>query len=124
MKFKSLAPLVVFAALSGLFFTGCASFDRGIPQKVTIDSTPPGAVVLINGEEVGVTPLEVELPRKVNHEVRIEKAGFQPVLEYIVPSSNRESRDQIKLGIFNDLGYYVDLEPSALDVVLISQARK
>ncbi|MGJ8649155.1 MAG: PEGA domain-containing protein [Opitutaceae bacterium] len=124
MKSQSLVSLVVFTTLSSLFFTGCASLDRGVPQKVSIDSSPPGATVFINGEEYGVTPLEVKLARKLNHEIRMEKTGFQPVLEYIAPASNGQSRDFVRLGIFEDLGYYVDLEPRALDVALKTKGEK
>lgn len=124
MKFKSLVSLVVFTTLFSLLFTGCASFDRGIPQSVSIDSSPPGAMVFINGEEVGVTPLEVKLPRKINYEIRMEKAGFESVLEYIAPSSNGQSRNFIQIGLFEDLGYYVDLEPRALDIALKTKGGK
>ncbi|MDP4610261.1 MAG: PEGA domain-containing protein [Opitutales bacterium] len=124
MKFQSLVSLVVFTTLSSLFFTGCASLDRGVSQKVSIDSSPPGATVFINGEEYGVTPLEVKLARKLNHEIRMEKTGFQPVLEYIAPASNSQSRDLIRVGIFEDLGYYVDLEPRALNVTLKTNGEK
>ncbi len=42
---------------------------------VTIESDPPGATVLANGEEVGVTPATVEL-LEGSHEVSLSKDGF------------------------------------------------
>lgn len=75
---------VVFA------ITGCASIMSGTTQKVTIDSDPSGAtvmigvkdtkddkVIMVDGYNAGVTPLIVELKRKGSTMVQISKKGYK-----------------------------------------------
>ena len=72
-------------ALIGLSFPllfGCASFERGVPQNVIILSFPTEASVYVNGDAVGITPMEMSLPRKLVHEIRLEKNGFNTAVKY------------------------------------------
>lgn len=101
-------------------FTGCASFDRGTPQEVIVLSFPTEASVYINGDAVGITPITVKLPRKVTHEVRLEKYGFNSAVKYFAPVANEKSKNFIRFGLSEDLGYYVDLEPGTLQAELKS----
>ena len=51
-----------FFALASLFlFTSCATLFSDSSDKITIQSEPSGAEVLINGEARGKTPLDVVL---------------------------------------------------------------
>src|SRR5262249_42763828 len=69
---------VIGLCLMGLA-TGCATIaGGGHDQKVKIDSDPPKAQVFIDGKPAGTTPTEVCLNRNVDHEVVIEKPGFEP----------------------------------------------
>jgi hypothetical protein len=43
---------------------------------MTINSEPKGASVIINGTNMGMTPLEIELERKQDHEIVLAKDGF------------------------------------------------
>ncbi len=120
MKIKTLLPLsCVFLALISLF-AGCASFKRGVPQEVIILSFPNEASVYINGEATGITPMVVKLPRKVTHEVRLEKQGYNSAVKYFVPVPNEKSKNFIRFGLSQDLGYYVDLEPGTMQAELKS----
>lgn len=101
-----------FVALSGL--TGCKHLKVGVPQEVVIVSFPNEASVYINGVARGITPMTLELPRKVNHEVRLEKRGYNPAVKYFTPVPNEESENFIRFGLKEDLGYYVDLEPGTM----------
>ena len=104
------SPLLLALA----FITGCASLRDGLPQEVVILSFPSEASVYINGVATGITPLEIELPRKLNHEIRLEKAGYNSAVKYITPVPNEKSKNLIRFGLSRDLGHYVDLEPGTL----------
>lgn len=120
MKLKSFFSLACLSALMISLFTGCASFDRGTPQEVIVLSFPTEASVYINGDAVGITPITVKLPRKVTHEVRLEKYGFNSAVKYFAPVANEKSKNFIRFGLSEDLGYYVDLEPGTLQAELKS----
>jgi len=114
------SPILGLCALSALIFSGCASFERGVPQDVVILSFPTEASVYINGEAAGITPLEVALPRKVTHEIRLEKNGYNPAVKYFSPVPNEKSQNFVRFGLQADLGYYVDLEPGTMKAELQS----
>ncbi|TKB45601.1 PEGA domain-containing protein [Thalassotalea mangrovi] len=68
---KIVSALVVLTALSG-----CASIVDGSTQQVTIQSTPAGAEVLINGVSQGVTPLTIDVKRADNTSLTVRKEGY------------------------------------------------
>ena len=109
-------PYITFAliSLSSLLLFGCASFERGVPQKVIVISLPTEASVYVNGDAVGITPMEMSLPRKLTYEIRLEKHGFNPAVKYFAPVPNDEAHNFIRFGLKEDLGYYVDLEPGIM----------
>ena len=116
-------PLVTLAlnGLSFLLLAGCASFERGVPQKVIVVSFPTEASVYVNGDAVGITPMEMSLPRKVVHEIRLEKNGFNSAVKYFAPVPNDKAHNFVRFGLMEDLGYYVDLEPGLMKAELKSQ---
>jgi hypothetical protein len=116
---KSPFYLVPALALS-LFLSACASFEQGKPQEVVILSFPTEASVYIDGEATGITPITVNLPRKVSHEIRLEKAGFNPAVKYFTPVPNEKSENFVRFGLSEDLGYYHDLEPSVMEAKMTS----
>ena len=58
--------------------------------------------------------MTLELPRKVNHEIRLEKDGYNPAVKYFTPVPNDAAENFVCFGLKEDLGYYVDLEPSKM----------
>ena len=92
-----------------------------MPQEVVILSFPTEASVYINGEAAGVTPMTVALPRKTNHEIRLEKLGFNPAVKYFTPVPNEKAENFIRFGLSEDLGYYVDLDPSKMKAEMQSE---
>lgn len=58
-----------------------ASFTSACAQQAAFVSTPPGAQVFIDGEQIGVTPCEFDykLSQNDSHEVTIAKPGYDPV---------------------------------------------
>lgn len=104
----------ILVALGAVFIAGCASFERGVPQDVVILSFPTEASVYINGEATGITPMKIALPRKVTHEIRLEKHGYNSAVKYFAPVPNEKAENFIRFGLSRDLGYYVDLEPGTM----------
>ena len=118
MKTKSITNTFLFLLLS--IFAGCVHLRDGLPQEVVVMSYPSGAEVIINGEAYGKTPLVTNLPRKLTHEVRIEKTGYNSAVKYFTPVPNSKSENFIKFGLSRDLGHYVDLEPQKMEEELES----
>jgi len=69
---------VVAVCMVAVMASGCATIAHGARQSVEIMSTPPGAVVMIDGSERGRTPTVVMLSCKDHHTMRLELAGYQP----------------------------------------------
>ena len=68
--------MVVAAALCSL--SACASIMHGSNQDVSFSSSPTGATVFVDNQQLGVTPVTAKLSRKDHHMVRLEMAGYQP----------------------------------------------
>jgi hypothetical protein len=112
-----LLPLVALVTL----FSGCETLEKGVPQEVVIVSYPTQASVYINGEAVGITPITTELPRKLVHLIRLEKAGYNSANKYVAPVPNDKATQFIRFGLSQDLGYYADLEPRKTEAKLKSE---
>lgn len=69
---------LIIIVLLAMFTSACA-------QKAAFVSTPPGAQVFIDGEEIGVTPcsFDYNLSKTESHDVKITKQGYNPV-EFVV----------------------------------------
>ncbi len=61
----------VFLILVGLMSVGC------VERRLLITSEPAGALVFLNDEEVGRTPLEVPFTWYGTYDVRLEREGHQ-----------------------------------------------
>ncbi|GIK16808.1 MAG: hypothetical protein BroJett003_17720 [Planctomycetota bacterium] len=56
---------------------GCATIVHGNSQKVTVTSSPPGALVLYNGAVKGMTPCDVDLSRRpLKTIITVRKEGY------------------------------------------------
>lgn len=51
--------------------TGCAVVFRGPNQNIPVGSTPPGAEVILDGDVVGVTPVEIQVSRSGEHTLTV-----------------------------------------------------
>jgi hypothetical protein len=110
----------ILPILASLFLAACASFEKGTPQEVVILSFPTEASVYIDGVPVGITPITLDLPRKVSHEIRLEKNGFNSAVKFFTPVPNDKAENFIRFGLSEDLGYYVDLEPKVMEAKMQS----
>ena len=61
---------IVSVVLVAMFLTGC------VERKLTIVTEPPAAVVWLNDEEIGVTPVTVNFNWYGDYNIRIEKPGY------------------------------------------------
>lgn len=73
-------------ALCSTLVVGCASSDNTLEEEVSIHSKPTGAMVEINGERIGRTPVRATLDRTKNHEVTVDKSGYEAKTTTIRPS--------------------------------------
>jgi hypothetical protein len=73
----------LFVLLSGLLIlmlfigTVCVSCGGCVERKLTINTNPSGAVVLLNDEEIGVTPVTVSFRWYGDYNVTLRKTGCQ-----------------------------------------------
>ena len=80
MKKKANCIFLILTLTSVLLTPNCATMIRKPNQRIPVTSSPAGATVIVNGVQVGVTPLEVRLVRKQKGQViRIESPGYNPV---------------------------------------------
>lgn len=56
--------------------SGCA---RNMSRRMTIRSEPPGALVLLEGEEVGYTPVGIDFNHYGTREITLIKDGYETV---------------------------------------------
>lgn len=68
-----------FAAVAflPLALAGCATIVHGSRQEVSFGSSPTGAIVTVNGEQRGVTPVTLNLQRKKDYIISFSYDGFQ-----------------------------------------------
>lgn len=80
MKYLQLLAILAVA----LVMSSCATILTGTTQRVTIDSTPPGADIIVDGRIMGTTPAKIRLDRELNafiddgKDIRLEKEGYAP----------------------------------------------
>lgn len=74
-SWSSLVHQAVALLWAVLVLSSCAVATRGTTQIVPVASEPVGAAVIVNGEMVGVTPLEVELARGGEHIITLRWNG-------------------------------------------------
>lgn len=72
--------LFLFVTLASVLFApNCATLMEQRTQRIPVTSSPVGATISINGQQQGVTPLEIRLAKKKKDQViRIESAGYNP----------------------------------------------
>lgn len=104
---------------------GCASIISGKYQDVEIKSNPSGAMVLVNGMQVGKTPLVTEMKRKKRHEIKFQKEGYVDEIRMTKRGYNWWNAGNIILGgiigIIIDFatGAVYSVEPEELNVSLL-----
>lgn len=77
MTFKRNVKVFMVLMIASVFlFQSCATILRGTSQKIPVTSNPLGAKIIVDGKEVGSTPMNLKLRRKKIHNIQIEKEGY------------------------------------------------
>ncbi len=71
MRKYNLPVLAVFSLATIIILCGC------VERKLTINTKPQGAVVILNDEEIGISPVTVPFSWYGNYNVRISKEGYE-----------------------------------------------
>jgi len=71
MKAHNSTTIVLIVLVAGLFFAGC------VERKLTINTQPQGALVALNDEQIGPSPVTVSFNWYGDYSVRITKPGYQ-----------------------------------------------
>ncbi len=74
MAWLPLRANLVLLVLLGALGTGC------VRRTIMITSQPPGVLVWVNDREVGRTPIDVDFEDYGVYDVRLELAGYEPMM--------------------------------------------
>ena len=93
---------------------------RQVPATLDIDSTPPGAVALIDGKPVGQTPVAVtDLPAGREVTITLQRQGFaDAIVRTVVPPAG--SRSEIREQLAPATGFaivHIDSQPPGARIV-------
>ncbi len=70
----------VFVLVAAASLAGCATITRGTSEVLVIETEPPGASAEITpGGFKCTTPCSVELKRKKDYVIEIQRDGYEPV---------------------------------------------
>jgi len=67
----NLFALITVCLIVTLFLVGC------VERKLTINTEPQGAIVVLNDEEIGISPVTASFEWYGDYNVRISKEGFE-----------------------------------------------
>ena len=105
--------------------TSCATIMTGTKQDIVIKSSPSGAVVKLNNNNIGITPITTRLSRNItNQTIRIELDGYKPYEVNIARKFNAWYIGNIIFGQIIGLiidaadGAMYKLTPTQIDAVL------
>lgn len=68
---RKLFILLAFSLIAGAFIGGC------VERRLTINTQPQRALVVLNDEEIGTSPVTVSFEWYGDYDVRISKEGFE-----------------------------------------------
>lgn len=112
MKYFQLLTILVVAT----FMSSCATILTGTTQRVTIDSTPQGADIIVDGRMMGTTPAKVRLDRDLNafmdnaKDIRLELNGYYPDGYYL----GTDIEPVVILNVFCPVGFALDAVTGAI----------
>lgn len=66
-------PAVLFALAVGAALSGCNSMHR----RMTINTDPPGARVLVDGKDIGLTPASIDFTYYATRRITLIKDGYE-----------------------------------------------
>ena len=84
MEFMVIKLLLVLAAV--VLLPGCATILKSSTEMIYIDSDPAGARAVVNGLEVGVTPVTYPTNGTKDQVITLSKDGYAPQTMFITSS--------------------------------------
>src|SRR5947207_590713 len=117
-----------------LFFTSCATITRGVHEKLSVMSDPPGANVALSTGERGVTPAKfVKERRTETFTVTVSKPGYVPQTVKVeskfggtgggAMAGNLLLGGAIGIGVDAGTGAYKSLYPNPVSVHLVPTSK-
>jgi hypothetical protein len=100
----------LFSFFLVLLLTSCGTLFSGSTDKLSFSSDPSGAKVLINGQLMGKTPVELSLPNKHPLNVEFRLKGFE---NKIVIVNSHLKAGYLILDIFP--GFFFGIIPLVVD---------
>ncbi|MFC1737932.1 PEGA domain-containing protein [Planctomycetota bacterium] len=76
MKKSNLYILAAAVLIVALTLAGC------VERKLTINTRPPQATVILNDEEIGTSPVTVSFQWYGDYNVRVSKAGYETLITH------------------------------------------
>lgn len=73
---SNLRSLLCSLSLLAMLSTGCA---HNMHRRMTVRSDPPGALVMLEGEAIGYTPVSMDFDHYGTREITLVKDGYETV---------------------------------------------
>jgi len=104
---------ITFGAIALSFMlTVCATIFSGSMQTVKFTSNPSSATIFVDEVEAGKTPLEMKIPRRNEHLVKMKLDGYQPYQTRLTQQFNGWCAGNIVFGGL--IGLVVDMSTGAM----------
>lgn len=103
---------LVILVVASFVLSGCATIMHGSYQQIEVSSSPPGARVMVDSNDVGITPLSVKLKRSSEQTISVGIAGYEEAELKITHS--------MAGWVWGNLALIVILAPIGLGIDLIS----
>ena len=68
---------VLILFLACLYLTGCATLFKGTSEEVRFSSDPQRARIIVNGVDMGETPISFKLESKKTYVIEFKKEGYR-----------------------------------------------
>jgi hypothetical protein len=113
--------------LALVIISGCATLFAPKTYPLTINSEPADTEIYVNGEKMGVTPLELNLKPKGSYSIEFRKDGFQSITRVV---NTKKGAGWIVLDLLGGIiPYFIDsrsgrwyqLDQDTIDAVLEKQ---
>ncbi len=79
------------AVLVGAALLGIGLVHLSVPSKIRVDTTPDEARVMLDGKDVGVTPIVLKDLARGDHKIEITKSGYEIFPAYFTVSAGAPS---------------------------------
>ena len=114
---RALGRVLVALALAAMLLpTGC------VRRRLAVHSTPPGALVFVDNQQIGTTPCSVDFTYYGTREIRLVKPGFEtltvnqpiPMAWYQVPPLDFVSENLVPNKILDHRTVAFNLQPQVI----------